>query len=248
MELLEIDNLEQSYGGLRILQGISFRVKDKERRALIGPNGAGKTTLFNVLCGLTPLRGGQIHLLGHNITHMPPNKRAALGLARSFQITNLFPTVSTLNNVLLAIQGLQTTRFQMFRPIDAYEDNLARARELLETVDLWDKRHTLVSELSHGQQRQIEIIQALAAKPKVLLLDEPNAGLTRKESDSIADLINQLVGDTAVLLTAHDMDLVFKLSDQIMVLYYGKIIADGPPEQIKADSKVREIYLGTERK
>ena len=245
MEVLEIKDLEQGYGGLSVLQGISFSMKAKEKRALIGPNGAGKTTLFNVLCGLTPLRAGQIHLLGHNITHTSPDKRAALGLARSFQITNLFPTLSILNNVLLSIQGLQTTRFQMFRPIDAYEDNLARARELLETVDLWDKRYTPVSELSHGQQRQIEIILALASKPKILLLDEPNAGLTRNESDSIADLINKLVGDTAVLLTAHDMDLVFKLSDQIMVLYYGKIIAEGTPEQIKTDSKVREIYLGT---
>jgi branched-chain amino acid transport system ATP-binding protein len=247
MEVLEVENLEQSYGGLNILEGISFSIKTGERRAIIGPNGAGKTTLFNVLCGFVPSKAGRIRLLDHDITNIAPNKRIALGLARSFQITTLFPTLSVLNNVLLAIQGLQSTRFQLFRPISSYKDNIARARELLEMVDLWDKRNSSISELAHGQQRQIEIILAAASKPKLLLLDEPNAGLTRAESDSLIDFINNLLGETTVLLTAHDMDLVFKLSQQIMVLYYGKIIAEGTPQQIQADSKVREIYLGVDR-
>jgi len=247
MEVLKIENLEQSYGGLSILEGISFSVKAGERKALIGPNGAGKTTLFNVLCGFTPPKAGRIQLFDRDITHASPNKRTALGLARSFQITTLFPPLSLLNNVLLAIHGIQTSRFQMFRPITAYKDNMARAQELLETVDLWDKRDSPISELAHGQQRQVEIILALASKPKLLLLDEPNAGLTRAESDSLIDFINNLLGETTVLLTAHDMDLVFKLSQQIMVLYYGKIIAEGTPEQIQTDPKVREIYLGVEK-
>jgi branched-chain amino acid transport system ATP-binding protein len=246
MAILDVHDLEQSYGGLDILKGISFSLEPGERKAIIGPNGAGKTTLFNVLSGLVPSNAGRIQFLGKDITHASPETRAAMGLSRSFQITNLFPKLSVVSNILLAIQGVQKARYEMFRPVADYKDNLSQTRVLLEMVDLWGKRNVQVCELSHGQQRQIEIILALAAKPKLLLLDEPNAGLTRTESDRVIDLINSLIGDTTVILSAHDMDLVFTFSKQIMVLYYGKILMEGTPDQIQSAVEVREIYLGAE--
>jgi branched-chain amino acid transport system ATP-binding protein len=244
--ILEVNSLVQSYGGLNVLAGISFSLTAGEKAALIGPNGAGKTTLFNVLSGLVPPSSGKILLLGQDITHLPTEARASLGLARSFQISTLFPNLSVLTNVLLAIQGIQATRYHMFRPIAAYRDNINRAQELLELFNLWEKRDYPISTLGHGEQRQIEIILSLAPKPKLLLLDEPSAGLTGTESDKLIDMIHTVVADTTVLLTAHDMDLVFRLTEKVMVLYYGKIIAQGTPEEIQDDPKVRDIYLGSE--
>jgi branched-chain amino acid transport system ATP-binding protein len=245
MVILEADRLAQNYGGLSVLSEISFSLMVGEKVALIGPNGAGKTTLFNVLSGFVPLSAGEIRLFGQEITSLPPEARASLGLARSFQISSLFPELSVLTNVLLAIQGVQSTRYHMFRPIKGYRHNLAKAQELLELVDLWGKRDSLIAELGHGEQRQMEIILSLASKPKLLLLDEPSAGLTAGESDKLIDMIQGLVADTTVLLTAHDTDLVFELAERVMVLYYGKIIAQGTPEEIQNDPKVKEIYLGS---
>ena len=244
--ILDVEKLAQSYGGLNVLTEISFNLKEGEKAALIGPNGAGKTTLFNVLSGFVPSDRGQIHFLGKDITRMPTDNRALLGLARSFQISTLFPALSVLTNVLLAIHGIQTTRYRMFRPITAYRDDIKKAQELLELVDLWEKRDVLISNLGHGEQRHMEIILSLASKPKLLLLDEPSAGLTGGESDKLIDMLHELVRDTTVLLTAHDTDLVFKLAEKVMVLYYGKIIAQGTPEEIQNDPQVREIYLGSE--
>ena len=244
--ILEVESLAQSYGGLDVLTDISFDLKEGEKAALIGPNGAGKTTLFNVLSGFVPCKAGQINFMGRDITHMPTDARASLGLARSFQISTLFPELTVLTNVLLAIQGVQPTRYHMFHPITGYKENLAKARELLELVDLWEKRDIPISALGHGEQRHMEIILSLASQPKLLLLDEPSAGLTGGESDKLIDMIHDLVGDTTVLLTAHDTDLVFKLAEKVMVLYYGKIIAQGTPEEIQNDPQVKEIYLGSE--
>jgi branched-chain amino acid transport system ATP-binding protein len=244
MDVLRLENLSQSYGGLQILNGLSFRLETGEKVALIGPNGAGKTTLLNVLTGLIPPKAGRVYLLGHDVTKLPPHTRVSIGLARSFQISSLFPRLSLLTNVLLAIQGIQTTRYQMIRPIRAYKNNLSKARELLELVGLWGEKDFPITALSHGQQRHVEIILALASKPRLLLLDEPSAGLTSVESDHLVDMIHNLVGETTVLLSAHDMDLVSKLANRIMVLYYGQIIAEGNPKEIQADQKVREIYLG----
>ena len=246
MVILEVEKVAQNYGGLSVLMDISFRLMAGEKTAIIGPNGAGKTTLFNVLSGFVPLSAGRIHFLGQDITHLQPEARTSLGLARSFQISSLFPQLSVLTNVLLAIQGIQPTRYHMFRPITAYRDNFAQARELLELVDLWKKRDSLISTLGHGEQRQMEIILSLASQPKLLLLDEPSAGLTAGESDKLIDMMHSLVADTTVLLTAHDTDLVFQLAERVMVLYYGEIMAEGSPEEIQNDPKVKEIYLGGE--
>lgn len=247
MEVLKVENLMQSYGGLQVLFDVSFSLEPGERVALIGPNGAGKTTLLNVLTGFIPPAAGRIHLLDYDITKMPSHKRVSLGLARSFQLNTLFPHLNLLINVLLAIQGVQTTRYRWIRPITTYSGNLTKAKELLELVNLWDERDSPINALSYGQQRQVEIVLALASKPKLLLLDEPSAGLTSGETSNLIDMIRSLTRDTTVFFCAHDLDLVFSLADRVMVLYYGKIIAQGTPEEIQDDSSVREIYLGIEK-
>jgi branched-chain amino acid transport system ATP-binding protein len=247
VEVLKVEHLFQSYGGLSVLADVSFSIRVGEKVAIIGPNGAGKTTLFNVLSGFVRPLSGRIHFLGNDVTTMPSHGRASLGLARSFQINSLFPNLSLLHNVLLAIQGVQATRYRMIRPITAYKDNLVKAQELLELVDLWAERESPITALAHGQQRQVEIILALASKPRLLLLDEPSAGLTTAESVNLGHIIRDLMGDTTVFFCAHDLDLVFSLAEHVVVLYYGQLVAQGTPEEIQVNPKVREIYLGTEQ-
>ncbi len=248
MSLLQVENLSQSFGGLKVLDGISFRLEAGQRVGLIGPNGAGKTTLLNVLSGLQSFQSGRIHFVEREITKTPPYVRTCLGLARSFQLNTLFPNLSLLTNVLIAIQGAKNARFQMLRPLTAYKDNLARAQKLLELMDLWDKRDYLIANLSHGEQRQVEILLTLASQPKLIMLDEPNAGLSSAETTALIETIRNLSEDITVLFSAHDMDLVFSLAERVMVLYYGQIIAQGTPEEIRSDPKVMQIYLGTGEK
>jgi branched-chain amino acid transport system ATP-binding protein len=246
MDVLTVKGLSQSYGGLQVLNNLSFSLETGEKVALIGPNGAGKTTLLNVLSGFIPPITGRIYLLDRDVTDMPSHRRVSLGLARSFQINTLFPRLSLLTNVLLAIQGIQATRYRMIRPITAYKDNLAKAQELLELVDLWGEKESPVTALGHGQQRQVEIILAIASKPRLLLLDEPSAGLTSGETGSLIHMIRNLMGDTTVFFCAHDLDLVFSLADRVIVLYYGQTIVQGTPREVQTDPRVREIYLGIE--
>ena len=244
MEVLEVKNLGQSYGSLQVLEDVSFSLKSGEKVALIGPNGAGKTTLLNVLSGfITPL-AGQVNFLGQNITKTPSYKRASLGLARSFQLNSLFPGLNLLSNVLLAVQGVQKTRYQLFRPMTSYSENLSKAKKLLDSVNLWEERESPITDLSYGQQRQVEIILALASNPKLLLMDEPSAGLSRSEGNNLIDMIGKLSEDTTVFFSAHDLDLVFSLADRVVVLYYGRILTQGAPDLIQSDPKVSEIYLG----
>jgi branched-chain amino acid transport system ATP-binding protein len=244
MDVLSVKDLSQSYGGLQVLNNLSFSLETGEKVALIGPNGAGKTTLLNVLSGFIPPITGRIYLLDRDVTDMPAHRRVSLGLARSFQINTLFLHLSLLTNVLLAIQGIQATRYRMIRPITAYKGNLSKAQELLELVDLWGERESPITALGHGQQRQVEIILALASKPRLLLLDEPSAGLTSGETGSLIHMIRNLMGDTTVFFCAHDLDLVFSLADRVIVLYYGQTIVQGTPREVQTDPRVREIYLG----
>lgn len=246
MTVLKVDGLGKSYGGLEVLNNLSFHLESGERVGLIGPNGAGKTTLLNVLTGFTAPEAGQISLLDQDVTKMPSHRRVALGLARSFQLNTLFPRLDLLINVLLAIQGIQTIRYHWFRPISAYSENLSRAQELLQLVGLWKQRNSPVAALGYGQQRLVEIILALASRPKLLLLDEPSAGLTGEESDHLGDMIRNITKETTVLFSAHDLDLVYSLADRVMVLYYGRILTQGTPEEIQNDPKVGEIYVGGE--
>ena len=244
MEALRVEGLTKMFGGIFSLQDVSFSVEAGERLAIIGPNGAGKSTLFNVLAGQLPATRGRVYLFGQEITALPSHRRARLGMARSFQVSNLFFNLTVLDNVLLAIQGLRAHPFQMFHSIEAYGDMFAKARRLLSTTGLWEKRDELVRNMSHGEQRNLEIILSLASEPSVLLLDEPTAGLTEAESANIFNIVNDLAIDTTTLFVAHDIDLVLSVAHRIIVLHYGITIAEGTPEEIEADSKVKEIYMG----
>lgn len=244
--LLETKDVSRHFGGLRVLTDVSFHLEAGERLALIGPNGAGKSTLINVIGGQLAASGGDVFLEGQQITKLTPNKRLHLGLGRSYQVNNLFFELPILDNVLLALYGSEKTHVHTFRLLEKRKDLLEEAERLLETVGLWDKRQEPLLNLSYGDQRLVELLFAFTAKPRVVLLDEPSAGLPTAEAVAFAGIIRRLAGDTALLFCAHDMDLVFNLADRIMVLYFGQIIASGTPQEISADPKVQEIYLGAE--
>jgi len=246
MEALRVKGLSKNFGGVSAVDNISFGVEIGERLVIIGPNGAGKTTLFNLINGQLPATSGRIYFLGKDITAMPTHSRAHLGQARAFQIISLFLNLSVLDNALLALHGTKPYRFKLFRPINDYKLISDKVQETLEALDLWDNKDELVKNLSYGEQRRMEIGLSLALQPKLLLLDEPSAGLTMEECSGIIDMIKNLGLDITVIIVDHDMDLVFGVAERIIVLHYGQIIADGAPEQIQADPRVKEIYLGIE--
>ena len=241
---LELDGVAKIFGGLRAVDGVSLTVEPGERRALIGPNGAGKTTLFNLIAGALPVTHGTITLFGEDVTRIAPHRRAWLGLARTFQVSNLFPTLTVLENCLLAAQALTPARLAMHRPLRGYADLHARARTTLDAVGLGDKASATVRQLSHGEQRQLEIGLALAGAPRLLLLDEPTAGLSPAESRQMATLLAQLDPAMTVLIIEHDMDIALEIAREVTVLHYGRVIADGSRDEIRAHPLVREIYLG----
>jgi len=241
---LSLTNVSKAFEGLRAVDGVSLAVAAGERRAIIGPNGAGKTTLFSLISGETQLTEGRITLFGTNVTRLPPHRRAALGLARTYQITNLFPRLTALENCLLAVQALSPAKLHLHRALSHYTDHFARARAVLEAVELKEKEHEVVRNLSHGEQRQLEIALALAGKPRLLLLDEPTAGLSLAESHVMTALLKKLDAAITLLVIEHDMDVAFELTDRITVLHYGKVIADGLSHEVKSNPTVQEIYLG----
>jgi branched-chain amino acid transport system ATP-binding protein len=243
---LSLRGLSKSFGGLLAVEGVALSVQPGERRALIGPNGAGKTTLFNLISGELPPTGGRISLFGQDVTGLPPHRRAALGLARTYQITNLFPNLSVLQNLLLAVQGLERTKFMLHRSMATYHHLYARARAVLDSVGLLGKEELLVKNLSHGEQRQLEVAMALASRPRILLLDEPTAGLSLGESHTLTAMLQRLDPGITLLIIEHDMDVAFALTDRVTVLHNGKVIADGGRDDVKANPLVWEIYLGTD--
>jgi branched-chain amino acid transport system ATP-binding protein len=241
---LTLDNVSKHFGGLRAVDGVALAVRPGERRALIGPNGAGKTTLFNLISGALPVSSGRITLFGRDVTSAPAHHRAAQGLARTFQITNLFPDLTVLDNTQLAVQAHTAHRFSMLRPVRTFADLQGRARAILDSVGLASVAGAMVRNLSHGEQRQLEIALALAGRPRVLLLDEPTAGLSPAESRLMAGLLARLDPAITVLMIEHDMDIALELSPHVTVLHYGSVIADGSRDEVRADPQVREIYLG----
>lgn len=243
--VLELKGLSKSFGGLHAVQDVNLKVFPGDRKAIIGPNGAGKTTLFNVVTGVLPSTSGQVLLFGKDITGWPSHRRTALGMARTFQITSLFPKLTVLDNVLLAIKGLRRSKFVMWRPLSSYRDVHEKARRLLENAGYWDRREVEVRNLSHGERRQVEVVLGLASDPKILLLDEPAAGLASGESQEMTGFLRRLDPQLAILLIEHDMDVVFDYADHISVLHFGQVVEEGSTERIRASEKVREIYLGT---
>ncbi len=243
--VLELRALAKSFGGLRAVRGVSLTVMPGERKAIIGPNGAGKTTLFNLITGILPASSGHVLLYGEDVTRWPSHRRTALGMARTFQVTSLFPKLTVLDNVLLAITGRRTSKFVMWRPLSSYRDVYERAHELLQRASFLDRKDTQVRYLSHGEQRQLEIVLGLACDPDILLLDEPAAGLSSGESADMAKFLQGLDRKMALLLIEHDMDIVFDVADEISVLHFGEILESGPAERIRSSAKVQEVYLGT---
>jgi len=241
---LRLEKVSKWFGGLRAVDDVELVVHPGERRALIGPNGAGKTTLFNLIAGVLPASAGRITLFGDDVTRLAEHRRAALGLTRTFQITNLFPSLSVLDNVRLAAQALTRAKFAMLRPLTRFRELEARAREALAAVGLDDRAETIVRHLSHGEQRQLEIALALAGRPRVLLLDEPAAGLSQAEAHMMTALLRGLDPAITLLIIEHDMDIALEVAQHVTVLHYGRVIADGPRDVVKADPTVREIYLG----
>ncbi len=246
MTALIVERLSKNFGGLQALQDLSLEVQPGERRAIIGPNGAGKTTLFNLIGGQLFPSSGRIILFGREVTKLPPFRRATLGLTRTFQMTTLFPNLTVLENMLLAVQALDSAKFVLFRALSSDRPILSKARSVLEEWKLWDKRQILVRQLSYGDQRQLEILLALANTPKLLLLDEPTAGLSTAETPLVTSLIQRLDPHITVLVIEHDMHVAFQVAQHVTVLHQGKLLADGSPEAIRKDPTVAEIYLGPE--
>ncbi|PYN00097.1 MAG: ABC transporter ATP-binding protein [Candidatus Rokuibacteriota bacterium] len=242
---LSLAGLSKEFGGLRAVDGVSLEVAPGERRAIIGPNGAGKTTLFSLISGETRPSRGRISLFGRDVTRSSPHRRAGLGLARTYQITNLFPRLTALENCLLAVQALTGAKFHLHRAIRRYPAFFERARAVLAAVGLGEQADEVVRNLSHGEQRQLEVALALAGSPRLLLLDEPTAGLSPAESHAMTALLKRLDPAMTVLVIEHDMDVAFALTDRITVLHYGKVVADGLSGEVKANALVQEIYLGT---
>jgi branched-chain amino acid transport system ATP-binding protein len=230
---------------LKVLREISFALEQGGPRVvIIGPNGAGKTTLFNIITGELSPSGGKVYLFSRDITEMQCHRRTYLGLGRTFQIVDLFPNFTVMENTLLASQAHDTTCFHMIRPLRSYKSIHDRATALLERFGLWEKRDFPINALSHGEMRHVELILGLAMEPKLLLLDEPTAGLTSSESQGLASLIQTLGRDITLVMIEHDMKVAFALAERMIVLHEGEILADGEPEEIRANSKVREVYLG----
>ena len=242
---LAVTRLSKSFGGLRAVQQIDLSLAPGERHAIIGPNGAGKTTLFNLIAGELAPTAGRIALFGQDVTRLPPQRRAALGLARTFQVNTLFPSLTVTENLLLAVQGTLPTKLRLHRPISSYRDLYDRARAVLESVGLVGAGEAIVRTLSHGEQRQLEVALALASRPRLLLLDEPTAGLSLAESQRLTGLLKGLDRSMSLLVIEHDMDVVFDVAERITVLHDGKVIADGDRDEVKANPLVAEIYLGT---
>jgi len=243
--VLELKGLSKSFGGLDAVRDVDLRVFAGDRRAIIGPNGAGKTTLFNVITGVLPATSGQVLLFGQDVTAWPSHRRTALGMARTFQITSLFPKLTVFDNVLLAIAGVRKMKFVMWRLLSSYRDLHEKAHRLLDDVGYSDRQDVEVRNLSHGEQRQIEIVLGLASDPQLLLLDEPAAGLASGESREMAEFLKRLDPGLAILLIEHDMDVVFDVVDHISVLHFGEVVEEGATQQIRHSDKVQQIYLGT---
>ena len=244
--ILKVEGLNKHFGGVVATEDLDFEVMPGEIHAVIGPNGAGKTTFVAQISGMITPDSGRILFDGKDITDLKAPARSHAGLARSFQITSIFKNFSVLENVALSIQAHSGHSFRMWRPALDDEALNAPAREMLDRVGLGERAGVLAANLAHGEQRQLEIAMALAAGPKLLLLDEPTAGMGPEDSQRMTAFLGSLKGDYSMLLIEHDMDTVFALADRITVLVYGRAIATGAPEAIRANAQVRAAYLGEE--
>ncbi len=242
--LLQVYNLNKSFGRLAVLSDVSFEVREGELKSIIGPNGAGKTTLFNVITGRIPLDSGQILFRGQDVTGAKPFVLSRMGMARSFQINNFFPNLSTLDNIQLAIQSRLKTGTSSWRHFTKGDGVEEKSLEVLDWIGLGENRQELAINLSYGDQRKLEIGLALGTDPSLLLLDEPTSGMSRYESRSMIDLIEELSRRVTIILIEHDIELVMRVSHNVLVVHYGQKIAEGTPQEIERNGEVQRVYLG----
>jgi branched-chain amino acid transport system ATP-binding protein len=238
-----VQAVSKRFGAFVALKAVSVSIPAGQLTAIIGPNGAGKSTLFNVVSGMFPPDSGRIQFAGRDITGLAQHEFARIGIAKSFQITNIFKQLSTHENVRVAAQ-MRESRFQLWRPRSALRMVSERADKLLALVGLAGVRDRRASDLAHGQQRALEIAMALAAEPKLLLMDEPTAGMSPEETATMMALIEQLARERSVILVEHKMKLVMNLCQRLIVLHHGEVLAEGSPQQIRANEQVRCVYLG----
>ena len=241
---IEADNVAKLFGGLAAVNGVSLTVAAGERRALIGPNGAGKTTLFHCITGTLKPSSGRVALFGRDVTRDPEHRRTALGMGRTFQITNVFPDLTLVENLALAIIGTDRRKWVLHRPVEAFEDVRRQALEGLERVGLAGRAEQPAKLVSYGERRQLELALALNTRPKVLFLDEPCAGLSPAERQRISRMIAELPRDITLLMIEHDMDVALGLADRVTVLHQGRVILEGTPEEVRANAQVRDVYFG----
>jgi branched-chain amino acid transport system ATP-binding protein len=243
--LLLIEGLTRYFGALSAVNGISLELAAQERRAIIGPNGAGKTTLFNLVTGHLAPSAGRILFDGAAITGLPPHAVARRGISRSFQRTNLFLKLSVLENLRLAAAARSRGTYNLLGSVERLRDPLEKAREVAGAVGLADRLRDPTGVLSYGEQRQLEVGVALATSPKLLLLDEPTAGMSPEETERMTRLLEGLPREVALLIIEHDMDVVSSLADRVLVLHYGEVLTEGTFDEVKADPRVYEVYLGS---
>jgi len=244
--ILSIRGLRKSFGPTEIMRGVDLDLLGTERHALIGPNGAGKSTLFHLVSGNMAPSAGSIRFEGREIAGRSPQAINRLGLARSFQITNIFPGLSTYENVRLAVMRARGVQYAFWKFVESDLRIREETDKLLERVRLTARATALAGEMAYSEQRSLEIAMTLASDPRVILLDEPMAGMSNEETAYTASLIREVTAGRALMIVEHDMDVVFSLSDRISVLVYGQVIATGTPDQIRTDPRVREAYLGEE--
>jgi branched-chain amino acid transport system ATP-binding protein len=242
--VLRLEGVSRRFGGLVAVDGVSLTLGPRRRLAVIGPNGAGKTTLFRLIAGDVPPSQGRIFLFGREVTRLPAHRRARLGLSRTFQISNLFAGLSVLDNVRLAAQAGDPGRWRLFGPVRPGDRVGLAAMETLERAGIAARAGDRVAELSHGEQRQLEVALALATEPRLLLLDEPAAGLSAGERSRLREMLGSLPDSLPMLLIEHDMTLALSLADEVLCLHNGRPIALGPPDRVRGDPTVQAVYLG----
>ncbi len=242
--LLRIKDIYKDFSGLKVLEGVNIAVKQRERHAIIGPNGAGKTTLFNMISGRFEPSAGSIVFKNQDITGKPPHLLSRMGIARSFQITNVFQEISVFDNIRSGVRCHRGLRYNFFKRPGQVEGINTQTEKIIEEVGLTDVSQLPASALSYGRQRALEIGITLSTDPELILLDEPTAGMTREETAGAIKMIDQVTAGRTLVIIEHDMDVVFSLADTISVLHYGSILASGTPEEIKNDQRVKDAYLG----
>ena len=241
---LQVNGLNKRFGGLPATRNVSLTVMPGERRLIIGPNGAGKTTLFNLITGDLAPDSGSVSLFGQEILKIPTQQRVHLGLARTYQILTLFPRETLQHNVVLALLGLSPLRWNVWSPLDGQRGLYTAAREALEQVGLAGSADRVVAETSYGERRRLEFAMALAQKPKVLLLDEPLAGLSQGERQRVRELLERIPRDVTIVMIEHDMDAALAFAERITLLHYGQVIVEGTRAEVVADPRTKEVYLG----